>query len=98
MTHVDRNKRRDEIIRRVQAGEDRSDLAQEFGLSLATIKGMTSGLAKTDIGPRTFQIIADLINTEESISDLALKRGCSRQWIYTVVDRLKAVGINIKPR
>jgi len=96
MTHVERRERRNEIIRRVRSGEDRNDLAVEFGLSPSTIKGMISGHG--DIGERTFQIIADLINTEEPISNIAAKRGCSRQWIYTVVDRCKAVGITIKPR
>jgi Mor family transcriptional regulator len=96
MTHFERSNRRSEIIRRIQEGEDRNDLATEYGLSLATIKGMIT--KKVGLHPSTYQIIADLINTNESISDLAIKRGCSRQWIYTVIDRLKAVGINIKSR
>lgn len=53
MTHAERSKRRDEIIRRIQNGENRLDLANEYGLSLATIKGMGGG-KKIDIGSRTF--------------------------------------------
>lgn len=99
MSQEARAERRAAIAALLKAGKPPDEIAAQFGVSLATVRSCGAVKPKgRGVSGRTFEIIAAIINTNQSFTKMAVKFGVSRAWISAVSLRLRDVGIKYPDR
>ena len=101
--HIDRALRRKKMADRVRKGASLSEVAQEFKVSLSSVK---AACLEHDVEPArraapnvtALDVVAALLKGEETQSDVARRLGISRQRVHQIVVEAKKAGIKLKTR
>jgi hypothetical protein len=104
-THNDRSQRRQLMAQHVARGHTLADTASHFGVTTQTVR---SSCLQYDQPTRNEQLrllatgsyaaLADLLNTEHSLSEIARRRRSTRQRVFSVMQQAIKSGIQIKER
>lgn len=103
MTHPERAARRKKIAAFVAGGGTVQDAVRTFGLSYSQVQKAcwengTDIPAVKPIKRTTFQIIAALCTTDESLAKIAARFGISKQRVGQVYHTCRAAGIPVRVR
>lgn len=102
VSHKKRAKRRQEIIDRLNNGDDSMELAREYNLTPSYIKSLIRG--KDGLTPgrpvrlKTYDLIAALCKSRKPLSRLAKRFGQKPKTIQAVYQRCVEAGIPVKKR
>ena len=106
LTHSQRRARRAEIAELVRGGMPTSEAANQFGMHTSSVigacrehgvslrLGRPSGRAKAN----TFEILADLLQSDASVRAIATARGVSYQWVFDILNRARRAGVRFPKR
>ncbi len=109
MTHKERRKRRERVVKQLRTGQALGDIAADTGLSPSSLYKICSvyGLrpARNRLPPRVatptdrvLRIIADLLNRKEPLRVTGQRHQITHQAIDSIRQRAIAAGIPIKKR
>lgn len=106
LTHPQRRARRTEIAHLVAGGLPVAEAAQQFGVTITTVQNacsehgvrIRSGRPRRKSGARTFDLLADLLSTDDSLRVIAERRRVSKQWVSDILARARAAGIHMPHR
>jgi len=102
MTHEERRKRREDIRRSAMSGKALSEISAEFGLDYDYVKKVCRGIkTRHETHPKaatSFEILADLLNTSQSLSEVARKFQVSRQRVHQIYKEACKAGIKVPQR
>lgn len=100
MTHPERAKRREKIIKALRRGDRSADVAREFGLSSATIRaiardeGIAQPQAQTPVG--AWRVLAELLNTTDTQAAIAERLGVAPQYVGAIKRKAAECGIKLR--
>jgi len=102
LTHAERAKRRAEIRKFVAAGHKRTEAADRFGVTATVVRDSCAGLPRTSLdnrwGGSTFKILADLLNTSDTLQAIGERNNVTRQCVNQALTFAKAAGIKFPHR
>ena len=102
MTHPERAARRQKIAEYCRE-HTQIEAALEYGVSIHTVKAacLTGGVkyrCDNAIASSTYDVIADLVNTDAALPVVGVKHRISRQRIHQIFTRCLKAGIPVRPR
>jgi hypothetical protein len=101
-SHAERAKMRERVAAGLKAGKSIAEMVAMSGLCAAYVAeigrnlGIRNGTTVTTFS--CYRLLADLLNTEDSLTEIARRNRCSKQLVEQVFSRSVAAGINIKRR
>ena len=97
MTHKERAARREVAILMIRQGYTIDDVAQKTGLSAAYIYGFAKA-KKPKKTKNVYNILAELLNTNDTQSVIAARFNVSQQRVHEVLQKAKDAGIKFQSR
>ena len=103
MTHKERRQVRATLAQLLSKGAQVADLCEQFNVSGHTVHRaaeefgveVRTDVHTNDLGVNTYNIIADLVMTDLSLSVLATRYKVSRQRVSQILHRCKQAGIPV---
>lgn len=102
MTHEERADRRKKMATRAQEVTV-AEVAQEFGVRFATVRDACREHGVTPVSEdrrmlSSYQLVADLCNTDESPHNIARKYSVTPQRVHWVYEKCKEAGVPVRTR
>lgn len=102
MTHEERADRRKKMATRAQEVTV-AEVAQEFGVRFATVRDACREHGVTPVSEdrrmlSSYQLVADLCNTDESLGSLGRKHCVTTQMVHKVYKKCKEAGVPVRTR
>jgi transposase len=102
LTHAQRRVRRAEIAQLVADGLPIADAANQFGVSIETVRRACQehGVAHRNvrIQASSMRVLAELLNTRSSTDEIGDRLGFSRQWVQHILRAAREAGIRFPLR
>ena len=104
-THTDRTQRRLLMAQHVARGHTLADTASHFGVTPQPVRSAcvqhgqpTRNEQLGTLATGSYSVLADLLNTKHSLSEVARRRRSTRQRVFSVMKQAIKSGIQIKER
>lgn len=90
----------DFVKQRGNTSEARREAARRFEVGMRHVQASCQefGVVKTAMRPKTFSILADLLNTKASLKAIADRHDVSLEYVFTIYHRAQEAGIELYQR
>jgi len=109
MNCKERQERRKVIAEKILAGSSIKEICQELSVSTSLVRescrehgvsatGANGKRARSNLAPRTYEILAILLNTDTGTREIAEEIGISRSRVYEILTKAREAGIQFPHR